>query len=90
VLPAENIVVGEDVYTYGFYSSGADRSSALGGYFKGHIVGFRMWPPDKPYCQTATLSYPIIEGLSLQLVAEELNMPIVVSADRGVAPWLDR
>ena len=51
--------VGHDVYTYGFYSPSGRVENVTDGYFKGNLVSFGTVRH-----ATATLSYPVIEGLS--------------------------
>jgi hypothetical protein len=59
LLSAGALHVGNDVFTYGFYSPSGRWENTADGAFKGHTVAFRT----KPHV-IATLSYPVIEGLS--------------------------
>jgi hypothetical protein len=59
LLSPGDLYVGHDVYTYGFYSPSGRIENIADGYFKGNIVSFRT-----ERHVTATLSYPVIEGLS--------------------------
>jgi hypothetical protein len=59
LLSAGDLYVGHDVYTYGFYSPSGRIENIADDYFKGNVVSFRT-----ERHVTATLSYPVIEGLS--------------------------
>lgn len=59
LLSPGDLYVGHDVYTYGFYSPSGRIENIADGYFKGNVVSFRT-----ERHVTATLSYPVIEGLS--------------------------
>lgn len=58
-LPPPELIVGHDVASYGFYSPSGRIESAGDGYFKGNIVNFRT-----THAAIATLSFPVIEGMS--------------------------
>ncbi|MCB1123334.1 MAG: trypsin-like peptidase domain-containing protein, partial [Verrucomicrobiae bacterium] len=58
ILTPEEIIFGEDVYSFGYF----DSSRGLNvGYFKGNIVNFLENPQDP---DSISLSYAVIEGLS--------------------------
>jgi hypothetical protein len=78
LLTPGELMVGEDVTTYGFYTHGAGLPGLTDGYFKGHVVGFRTEPQ-----LTTLLSYPIIEGLSGSPVAHFHNGQKVVGVCQG-------
>lgn len=59
LLSPGDLYVGHDVYTYGFYSPSGRIENMADGFFKGNVVSFRT-----ERHVTATLSYPVIEGLS--------------------------
>jgi hypothetical protein len=59
LLPSGDLYVGSDVYTYGFYSPSGRVENVADGLFKGNVVSFRT-----PRYAIATLSYPVIEGMS--------------------------
>lgn len=59
LLSPGDLFVGHDVYTYGFYSPSGRIENVADGYFKGNVVSFQT-----DLHVTATLSYPVIEGLS--------------------------
>ena len=69
LLPPENVLVDQDVYTPGFYSPSSRIETVADGYFKGNIVRVQTV---RGY-STATLSYPIIEGLSGSPVLQYYN-----------------
>ena len=69
ILPHNNIMIGEDVYSFGFFMTTRTRRGgpAAGddnqGYLKGNIVNVSQ-PPHEGGTQRISLSYPVIEGMS--------------------------
>lgn len=63
IIDPIRLMIGEDVFTYGYYSNPLTNDEVVDGYFKGNIVSFS-------FCdlvnrnQCSVLSFPIIEGLS--------------------------
>ena len=79
ILSPMQIVMGDNVYSVGFYVAG--RSPEVG-YFKGNIVNFTQ--PDKtPESTEMSLSYPVIEGLSGSPVLTFHNGPKIVGLCHG-------
>lgn len=72
------LTVGEDVYSYGFYTPHGLLEGSRDGVFKGHIVSFQSEPRG-----TQTLSYPVVEGLSGAPVLEYHNGTKVVGVCAG-------
>ena len=63
ILEPVEIIVGNDVYTYGYYKNRWNEGSIDDGFFKGHIVN--MKPNSLAHGKTClTTSFAIIEGLS--------------------------
>ena len=69
ILPHENIMIGEDVYSFGFFiTTGTGRGGPAAGddnqgYFKGNIVNVSQ-PPLEDGIQRISLSYAVIQGMS--------------------------
>ena len=69
ILPHENIMIGSDVYTFGFFmTSGTGRGGPAAGddsqgYLKGNIVNVSQ-PPHEGGVQRISLSYAVIQGMS--------------------------
>ena len=79
ILSPDLILMGESVYTVGYYSSGVHLNV---GYFKGNIVNFSN--PEQDLKQTSiSLSYAVIEGLSGSPVLTYHNGPKIVGLCRG-------
>ncbi len=79
ILSPTQIVMGDNVYSVGFYTEG--RSPEVG-YFKGNIVNFTQ--ADKtPESTEMSLSYPVIEGLSGSPVLTFHNGPKIVGLCHG-------
>lgn len=68
LLTPSEITIGEDVYSYGYFSSFSSEvvhepiDTVSQGYFKGNIVNFSKSP--RTPSSAISLSYPVIEGLS--------------------------
>ena len=79
ILSPEQIVMGTDVYSVGFYVAG--RTPEVG-YFKGNVVNFTQ--SEKTLEATEmSLSYPVIEGLSGSPVLVYHNGPKVAGLCHG-------
>ena len=74
VLSPEVIVMGQDVYSVGFFMSGNQPEV---GYFKGNIVSLGQSTEITRFA-SISLSYPVIEGLSGSPVLTYHNGPKVV------------
>ena len=79
ILSPTQIVMGEDVYSVGFYIAG--RSPEVG-YFKGNIVNFTQSEKTSESTEVS-LSYPVIEGLSGSPVLTFHNGPKIVGLCHG-------
>ena len=79
ILNPAQIVMGENVYSVGFYVAG--RSPEVG-YFKGNIVNFTE-PEKAPESTEISLSYPVIEGLSGSPVLTFHHGPKIVGLCHG-------
>ena len=79
VLGPEQIVMGEDVYSVGFYVAGQTPEV---GYFKGNIVNFTRSEKTPAFAEMS-LSYPVIEGLSGSPVLVYHRGPKVVGLCHG-------
>ena len=77
ILPGEKLIIGEDVYTYGYFKLGADVER---GYFSGRIVNMRTAEPKDIYL---TLPFAILEGMSGSPVLTYHNGPKLVGVARG-------
>ncbi|MBU1421689.1 MAG: serine protease [Bacteroidetes bacterium] len=82
ILTPEELMIGEDVYSFGHYSAEESSEKMTFGYFKGHIVAF-FKNPLKGFSPTITLSYPVIEGLSGSPVLTYHNGPKLVGVCYG-------
>lgn len=63
ILDPSKLIVGSDVYTYGYFINQFNRNIITDGFFKGSIVNFGL-NVLADYNLTITLPFPIIEGLS--------------------------
>ena len=79
ILSPELIVMGENVYSVGFYVAGEKTEV---GYFKGNIVNFSQ-SEGSPGFTRMSLSYAVIEGLSGSPVLTYHNGPKVVGLCYG-------
>jgi hypothetical protein len=82
ILTPEELIIGEEVYSFGHYSLEESSEKMTFGYFKGHIVAF-FKNPRKGFSHTITLSYPVIEGLSGSPVLTFHNGPKLVGVCYG-------
>lgn len=74
ILSPEHIVMGEDVYTFGYFKAG---TAVDVGYFKGNIVNFSN-ADGLPGLKCVSVSYAVVEGLSGSPVLTFHNGPKVV------------
>jgi len=81
VLTPDRMLIGEDVYSVGYFLAGGERTRTQAGYFKGNIVNFSKAPTSDH--GVMTLSYPIVEGLSGAPVLTYHNGPKVVGLAFG-------
>ena len=79
ILSPEQIAMGKDVYSVGFYVAGQIPES---GYFKGNIVNFTQ-SERTPTLTEISLSYAVIEGFSGSPVLVYHNGPKVVGLCHG-------
>ncbi len=79
ILPPELVLMGQDVYSVGFYVAGGKTDA---GYFKGNIVNFAQFE-EVPGLTGMSLSYAVIEGLSGSPVLTYHNGPKVVGVCHG-------
>ena len=79
ILSPEIILMGENVYSVGFYVAGGKTDI---GYFKGNIVNFTQFE-EAPGLTGMSLSYAVIEGLSGSPVLTYHNGPKVVGLCYG-------
>ena len=79
ILSPELILMGEDVYSFGFYVAEGDANA---GYFKGNIVNLTPFK-ETPGVAGISLSYAVIEGLSGSPVLTYHNGPKVVGLCHG-------
>ena len=79
ILSPQNILMGEDVYSIGFYVA-EGRINA--GYFKGNIVNLAQFK-ESPDLARISLSYAVIEGLSGSPVLTYHNGPKVLGLCYG-------
>ncbi|MYC97311.1 MAG: trypsin-like peptidase domain-containing protein [Caldilineaceae bacterium SB0661_bin_32] len=77
ILSPDRILMGEDVYSVGYYMTGINPKA---GYFKGNIVNFSAFQHP---AESLSLSYPVIEGLSGSPVLTYHNGPKVVGLCYG-------
>ncbi len=81
VLTPQILKVGEDVYSYGYFSIGGGRGEVESGYFAGKIVNFHQLEHQQAVMMT--LPYAVIEGLSGSPVLTYHNGPKVVGLATG-------
>ena len=79
ILSPERVVMGEDVYSFGYFRAGAAVDV---GYFKGNIVNFSN-AGGLPELQRMSVSYAVLEGLSGSPVLTYHNGPKVVGLCYG-------
>ena len=79
ILSPERIMMGEDVYTFGYYQAGPAVDV---GYFKGNIVTFRR-PEKIPDLVSMSVSFAVLEGLSGSPLLTYHNGPKVVGLCYG-------
>ena len=79
ILPPRNILMGEDVYSFGFYVAGGNTNP---GYFKGNIVNLTHFEEAQGLAGMS-LSYAVIEGLSGSPVLTYHNGPKVLGVCYG-------
>lgn len=81
VLTPQVLRVGEDVYSYGYFSIGGSSAQVESGYFGGKIVNFHQLEHQQAVMMT--LPYAVIEGLSGSPVLTYHNGPKVVGVATG-------
>jgi hypothetical protein len=81
VLNPHVLRVGEDVYSYGYFSIGGGAAAVESGYFAGKIVNFHQL--EHQSAAMMTLPYAVIEGLSGSPVLTYHNGPKVVGVATG-------
>ena len=79
ILPPQLILMGEDVYSFGFYVADGNANP---GYFKGNIVNLKQFK-ESPGLAGMSLSYAVIEGLSGSPVLTYHNGPKVLGLCHG-------
>ena len=82
ILTPQALLVGEAVYSYGFFAVGGHGLEIEQGYFSGSIVNFTKSTSDPPVW-SLTLPYPVIEGMSGSPVLTYHNGPKVVGLAYG-------
>lgn len=81
ILTPSILKVGEDVYSYGYFSIGGNSGNVESGYFAGKIVNFHQL--EHQQAAMMTLPYAVIEGLSGSPVLTYHNGPKVVGVATG-------
>ena len=79
VLSPQRILMGEDVYSVGFFVS---DGNVVAGYFKGNIVNLEQFK-ESPGLAGMSLSYAVIEGLSGSPVLTYHNGPKILGLCHG-------
>lgn len=82
IIQPDTLTIGEDVYTYGFYKDFWNSDIVHNGYFKGHLVNFSPTSLASNSL-SATISFPIIEGLSGSPLLTYHNGPKLVGLNLG-------
>jgi len=82
ILTPSRLLVGEEVYSYGFFGGGGNPAEVEQGYFSGRVVNFTK-TDELPPVWSLTLPYPLIEGMSGSPILTYHNGPKVVGLGYG-------
>ncbi len=82
ILLPQQLLVGESVYSVGFFALGGQITQVIRGYFSGRIVNF-FEADESGEIHAMMLPYPIIEGMSGSPVLTYHNGPKVVGLAYG-------
>jgi hypothetical protein len=82
ILSPSLLKIGEDAYTFGFFSIGANQESIEQGYFAGRIINFFDYQESDGRARL-TLPFPILEGMSGSPVLTYHNGPKVIGIGIG-------
>jgi len=63
ILTPDTLVVGENVFCFGFFATGGKFANVEQGYFSGRIVNFFSNKPS-PISHSLMLPFPVLEGMS--------------------------
>lgn len=82
MLNAATLLIGFDIYTFGFFAIGGQKSEIEQGYFAGKVVNF-FNHEKSPTMACLTLPFPVLEGMSGCPILTYHNGPKLVGIGIG-------